>query len=63
MLKPKNERSYSWESVPGVDNVQETNSETGQMLNNKNKRVLLLMKAGVKWVYHGLKKDKTLPQC
>lgn len=43
MLKPKNERSYAWESVPSVDNVQETNSETGQILNDKNKRVLLLI--------------------
>lgn len=48
MMTPKNERSYAWESVPGVDNVQETNSETCQVLSNKNKKILMLMKVGVK---------------
>lgn len=28
----------------GVDNAQQANSETGQVLSNKNKRALFLMK-------------------
>lgn len=41
MLTPKNERSYAWESVPGVDNVPEANSETGQVSSNKNKKSIV----------------------
>jgi len=44
-------KHYSWVFVPGVNNAQEANSETGQVLSNKNKRSLLLMKVGVKLKY------------
>lgn len=37
-------------------------SETCQVLRNKNKRAVSLMKVGVKWVYE-LEKKQTWPKC
>jgi len=34
--------------VPDVDNIQEPNSEIGQVLSYTNKRTLLLIKEGVR---------------
>jgi len=48
----------TWVFVPGVNKAQEANSKTGQVLSNKNKRSLVLVKVGVKRSY-GLKKDWT----
>jgi len=36
------------EYLPGVDNAQEANSKTCQMLSNKNKTALLLIKVEMK---------------
>jgi hypothetical protein len=42
--------------MPDVDNIQETNSEIGQVLSYTNKKTLLLIKEGIR-VGVGLKKE------